>query len=433
MEYIMLRRILVLTMLLLSLSLASVCVAAEQLRVALIEGQSTVEISCEDEFQAQSAAGEKQTLPKGKYFVHVADGRLVLDDAHSFGGSVTFTPLAGKALPQVNQRSYKGSVRVMAQGEKLLVVNQLELETYLASVLPAKTMVVWPDEAVKAQAVAARSYALYKKQHSSGAYDIKALDKELTYFGTGSRIEKSAVTKLIMATKGQYLADSSGRAIEAVTTSSSGGRTESAAQLWGYPVSYLQSVEDYDSDSPESTWEYRATPAVLEGLLAQRGYTVGKLASIRLSPLDEKGVDRTDTGRVKYLILSGAGGTAKVSGSELAELLGLSSTLFDLETGTPAPETLNVPIENYYGMEIGSKDIDIKVKEDGKPVWKNLVRSYHMLGGGKDEKIIFHGKGKGEGLGLSVWGARGMANSNAKLTYKDILRHYYPQTSLVQR
>ena len=365
--------------------------------------------------------------------MHVADGKLVLDDAHSFGGSVTFTPLAGKALPQVNQRSYKGSVRVMAQGEKLLVVNQLELETYLASVLPAKTMVVWPDEAVKAQAVAARSYALYKKQHSSGAYDIKALDKELTYFGTGSRIEKSAVTKLITATKGQYLADSSGRAIEAVTTSSSGGRTESAAQLWGYPVSYLQSVEDYDSDSPESTWEYRATPAVLEGLLAQRGYTVGKLASIRLSPLDEKGVDRTDTGRVKYLILSGASGTAKVSGSELAEMLGLSSTLFDLETGTPAPETLNVPIENYYGMEIGSKDIDIKVKEDGKPVWKNLVRSYHMLGGGKDEKIIFHGKGKGDGLGLSAWGARGMANSNAKLTYKDILRHYYPQTSLVQR
>ena len=83
--------------------------------------------------------------------------------------------------------------------------------------------------------------------------------------------------------------------------------------------------------------------------------------------------------------------------------------------------------------EIGSKDIDIKVKEDGKPVWKNLVRSYHMLGGGKDEKIIFHGKGKGDGLGLSAWGARGMANSNAKLTYKDILRHYYPQTSLVQR
>lgn len=429
----MLRKLLVLSILVLSMSLASVCVAAEELRVALVEGQTTVEISCDDEFMAQSANGEEQTLPKGKYFVHVADGKLVLDDAHSFNGSVICKPLAGKALPQVNQRSYQGSVRVLAQGDKLLVVNHLDLEAYLASVLPAKTMVVWPDEAVKAQAVAARSYALYQKQHSNGLYDIKAMDKELAYWGTGSRIEKSAVTKLIAATQGQYLADASGMAIEAVTTSSSGGRTESAAQLWGRSVSYLQSVEDYDSDSPESTWEYRATPSILEGLLAQRGYVVGKLTSIRLSPLDEKGVDRTATGRVKYVILSGDAGTAKVSGGELAELLGLNSTLFDIETGTPAPETLKVPIQNYYGMEIGSKDIDIKVNEDNKPVWKSLVRSYHMLNGAKDEKIIFRGRGKGAGLGLSAWGARGMANSNAKLSYKDILAHYYPHTNLVQR
>ena len=89
--------------------------------------------------------------------------------------------------------------------------------------------------------------------------------------GTGKRIEKDAVTKLIQETKGQYLADAYGRAIEAVTTSSSGGRTESALNLRGTAVSYLQSVEDYDSDSPEYTWERRVSPALLEGLLAHRG------------------------------------------------------------------------------------------------------------------------------------------------------------------
>ena len=103
-----------------------------------------------------------------------------------------------------------------------------------------------------------------------------------------------------------------------------------------------------------------------------------------------------------------------------------------LETGTPVPETLKVPIEDYYGMEIGSKDIDIKVNESKKPVWKNLVRSYHLLGGGKEEKIIFHGKGKGYGLGLSAWGARGLANADAKATYKTILMHYYPGAKLVR-
>lgn len=293
-------------------------------------------------------------------------------------------------------------------------------------------MAVWPDEVIKAQAVAARSYAMYKMQQSKNAYALLATDKELPYEGTGKRIEKDAVTKLIQATKGQYLADAYGSAIEAVTTSSTGGRTESALNLWGTPVSYLQSVEDYDSDSPEYTWERRVTPALLESLAAQRGYTTGKLTSIRLSPLDDAGVDRTPTGRVKYIILSGEAGAVKISGSELQDLLGLNSTLFDIETGTPVPETLKVPIEDHYGMEIGSKDIGIKVNESKKPVWKNLVRSYHLLGGGKEEKIIFRGKGKGSGLGLSAWGARGMANADAKATYKTILAHYYPGIQLVR-
>lgn len=426
----MLRKIFLIVSLIFSFS--SIASAAEMIRVAVVEKQATVELSCTDDFLVSDAQGT-QVLPKGKYFAHLAAGRLQLDDKHSFAGNITVSNKEGKALPQINRRSYKGSLELVQQEDALLVVNRLPLEDYLASVLPAKTMVVWPDEVIKAQAVAARSYALYKKQQSTGAYDISATDNELPYEGTGPRIEKAAVTKLIKATAGQYLADSSGRAIEAVTTSSSGGHTESAANLWGREVSYLQAAVDYDSDSPEYTWEYRATPAILEGLLAQRGYVVGKLNSVLLSPLDEKGVDRTPTGRVKYLILTGTEGTIKITGSELAQLLNLNSTLFDVETGTPVPETLKVPIENYYGMEIGSKDIDIKVNEDNKPVWRNLVRSYHLLSGGKEEKLIFKGKGKGEGLGLSAWGARGLANSNDKATYRTILAHYYAGARLIAR
>ncbi len=426
------KKLLILTLVLLSFALASAAAAAELIRVGLVEQQATVELSCDDDFVVTDAK-KTQTMPKGKYFAHLVNGRLQLDDTHSFSGALTVSTQTGKSLVQINRRSYQGNLQITAQGDKLLVVNQLPLEDYLASVLPAKTMVVWPDEVIKAQAVAARSYALYKKQCASGAYDLLATDNELYYEGTGVRIEKQAVTKLIRATAGEYLADSSIMPIEAVTTSSSGGRTESAANLWGKNISYLQSVADYDSDSPEYTWEYRATPAILEGLLAQRGYAIGKLGSIILSPLEEKGVDRTPTGRVKYLVLTGDKGTIKLTGKELMQLLNLNSTLFDIETGTPVPETLKVPIENYYGMEIGSKDIDIKVKEDNKPVWKNLVRSYHLLSGGKEEKITFRGKGKGEGLGLSAWGARGFANSNPKATYKTILAHYYPGTYLEKR
>lgn len=429
----MLRKLLILAVLLFTFIFASAAVAAEQIRIGIVVGQATAELSCEDEFTVRDSYGKTTTMPKGKYFIHAQQGKLFFDDNNVFGNEAFVAAAAGKSSPQINKRSYKGDFQLQAeQGDKLLVVNRLPLEDYLASVLPAKTMVVWPDEVIKSQAVAARSYAMYKMQQSKNAYALLATDKELPYEGTGKRIEKDAVTKLIQATKGQYLADAYGSAIEAVTTSSTGGRTESALNLWGTPVSYLQSVADYDSDSPEYTWERRVTPALLEGLLAQRGYAAGKLTSIRLSPLDDAGVDRTPTGRVKYIILSGEAATVKISGDELVELLGLNSALFELETGTPVPETLKVPIEDYYGMEIGSKDIDIKVNESKKPVWKNLVRSYHLLGGGKEEKIIFHGKGKGSGLGLSAWGARGMANADAKTTYKTILAHYYPGAKLVR-
>lgn len=429
----MLRKLLILAVLLFTFIFASAAVAAEQIRIGIVVGQATAELSCEDEFTVRDSAGKTTTMPKGKYFIHAQQGKLFFDDNNVFGNEAFVAAAAGKSSPQINKRSYKGDFQLQAeQGDKLLVVNRLPLEDYLASVLPAKTMSVWPDEVIKAQAVAARSYAMYKMQQSKNAYALLATDKELPYEGTGKRIEKDAVTKLIQATKGQYLADAYGSAIEAVTTSSTGGRTESALNLWGTPVSYLQSVADYDSDSPEYTWERRVTPALLEGLLAQRGYAAGKLTSIRLSPLDDAGIDRTPTGRVKYIILSGEAATVKISGDELVELLGLNSALFELETGTPVPETLKFPIEDYYGMEIGSKDIDIKVNESKKPVWKNLVRSYHLLGGGKEEKIIFHGKGKGSGLGLSAWGARGMANADAKTTYKTILAHYYPGAKLVR-
>ena len=412
--------------------------AAELIRVALVQNQSTAEITCEGEFAIQSGASDT-ILPKGKYFLHIVDDKLVMEAASENAKQVAFTstfyikPVEGKPIPKVNQRSYKGFLQVQAEQGKLLIVNHIDLEQFLASVLPAKTMVVWPDEGIKAQAVAARSYALYHKQiNRNKQYDLTANDQELPYEGTGPRIEKAGITKLIMATRGQYLVDAQGLPIEAVTTSSSGGLTEAASGAWGREISYLKSVADYDSDSPDFQWEYRATPALLEGQLAQRGYTVGKLNSVRLSPLDTPDEDRTATGRVRYLILSGSAGTVKISGAELAEIIGLKSTLFDLETGTPPPETLKVPIEDRYGFEVGSKDIDIKVKEDERPVWNRLLRSYHMLSGGKEEKIIFHGKGRGTGLGLSAWGARGMVVNNEKITASQILQHYYPGTHLVK-
>ena len=126
--------------------------AAELIRVALVHNQATAELSCDSDFEVQSGSN-KSILPKGKYFLHIVDGKLVMDEQHAFGSTISVHALAGKALPRLNQRSYKGYLRALADNGKILVVNYVDLEQFLASVLPTKTMVVWPDEAIKAQAV----------------------------------------------------------------------------------------------------------------------------------------------------------------------------------------------------------------------------------------------------------------------------------------
>lgn len=407
----------------------SCSVMAAEIRAAVVTGQYTAEISCDDDFQVEDEiTGRTVTLAKGKYFLNASGNGLKIND-EIFQHRLKISRLNDGAEPKINKKSYAGRLEASVQNGRLLLINILELEKYLCSTVADKTMVIWPDEAIKAQAIAARSYAVYKMRHNaSEAYDISATDEELPYQGTEK--ENEAISRLVRATAGMVVTDADGSVIQAVSTSSSGGLTESAAGAWGKEIRYLQSVQDYDQDCPDYKWEYKLSPVLLETLLEQNGYTVGKLVSIKLSPLDKRGNDRTATGRVKSLVISGADGTVSISGLELMRILSLNSNFFDLVITTPLPDNLEVPIENYYGMEIGRKDIDIKVNGQDKPVWKDVYSSYHLFSGGKEEKVVFYGYGKGQGVGLSVWGAKGMADMNAANTYKKILQHYYTGTSV---
>ncbi len=403
--------------------------AAETLRIGLIDEQITAEISCDNDMKLV-IDGFSMTLPDGKYFVHVQDGKMVFSDDIKLSGTRAVLSTMGKKPVQVNKRSYYGDIVITNVGEKLTVTNELSIDSYINSVLPAKTMVVWPDAVIKAQTIAARSYSMYMRNHPvSRLYDIHDIDAEFSYFGTNAKVEKGNITKLIDATAGQYLVDSAGNAIKAVTTSSTGGMTESAEQAWGQRYSYLVSVEDDDSDSPEGDWQKQATPLLFEGLLAQRGYDVGKLVSLYVSSMDEPGIDRTATGRVKYIVVHGEKGSAKVPATEIMDMLQLDSTLFDIEIGVPLPDSFNIAIENRYGYQVGSKDIPIKYNDNRNRMsskWDNQK----LFSGVKDEKIIFTGHGKGPGIGLSAWGARALANRG--YSEEQILAYYYPGTRLIK-
>lgn len=418
---------------LISSCLFTLSAEATDIRIALVEGQNTAALNSETTFRLRNLlSGEETVLPKGKYFAHVKEGQLQLEQ-QGFGQAVELLVDKGQSLPKVNGRSYDGKLVIKLVENKLLITNEVDLELLVSRILPRKTMPIWPDEAIKAQAVAARTYLLHQKQQGAErGYAIKNTDKEAPYYGLGQRTEKQAITRLVKATAGEYLVDKNGEPIYALTTSSSGGKTESGFEALGKAYSYLQSVEDYDQDSPEYKWEFRISPEYVEGLLAQNGYYLGKLANVRLSSIKEPGGDRTATGRVKYMIFGGTIGTAKLTGQRAAELFNLNSNYFDVETGTPVPEKIELPITNTYGMEIGKKEVPIKVKEEEPKIWSEYLKSYHVLTGGKAEKLIFRGQGKGSGLGLSAWGARGLANGTELKNYAEILAHYYPGTQLVK-
>ena len=161
MEVIMLKKLLLICLLMLSICSTAFASGSDDLRVALVYGQYSAEISCDDEFTVEDlATGKLSTLPEGKYFLNVKEGKLTMGE-RVFSNKIAINRFEGKSLPQINKRRYAGSLQAQVQGDRLLVNNIVNLELYLCSVLPSKTMPIWPDEAIKAQAIAARSYAKY--------------------------------------------------------------------------------------------------------------------------------------------------------------------------------------------------------------------------------------------------------------------------------
>ena len=114
----------------------------------------------------------------------------------------------------------------------------------------------------------------------------------------------------------------------------------------------------------------------------------------------------------------------------MQEILGLNSTFFEVEVNRPVPNSIEIPIENPYGIEIGRKEVPIKVSERSIS-FKDILKDLHFVSGEKGEMVTFKGRGQGSGLGLSQWGARVMANSappRSRDYYKEILTHYYTDT-----
>lgn len=419
--------------------------ASSDIDIGLIVSQFSAEVIAPSSFAATAPDGAKTTLEKGKYFIAVNQGKIKIGNSQFASGTVLeiaeaedadkSSAASPRSLFTVNRQEYRGTLRIYItnDGKNLTVVNRVPMEYYVNSVLGPKSSPIWPDEAIKAQAVAVRSLAWYYKYNPENSlFAVRAVEPEAFYGGV--RNENKNITKIAAQTAGQVLYYN-GRPAAAFTCESSGGMTVSASEALQMNIPYLQPVQDYDADCPSFTWEKKIQTATISRILGQGGHKLGRLRGYRIS--DSKKPDSKDrypSGRVKKIYWQGELGSITMTGQEFADMLALNSNWFDVYITDPVPQKLDVPIENGYGIEIGRKQIPIEVKGRESNTWQSAIPGYHFLEGTAEETILFKGKGIGRGLGLSKWGAKGMADTapeKAKDYYKTILQHYYPGTYLV--
>ncbi|MEG3437140.1 SpoIID/LytB domain-containing protein [Pannus brasiliensis CCIBt3594] len=265
----------------------------------------------------------------------------------------------------INDRWYRGRTRLLRMGSGVTAINLIDLEQYLYSVVGAEAIPSWPLEALKTQAVAARTYAIYKSNTSGNRfYDLDTTTRTQVY--KGMETEFTTTHDAVNSTEGQIMTYN-GKAILAVFHSSSGGHTENVEDVWNSSLPYLRGVVDYDQVAPVFQWSKTFTASELGRLLGGVG-RVRSLVPQRVTPL----------GRIIKLRVVGDRGSKLVSDDQLRQVLDLRSTLFTVS-------------ESNNTFEID-------------------------------------GRGYGHGIGLSQWGAFGLASQGQ--TYDRILTHYYQNAQL---
>jgi len=332
----------------------------DTIRVLVLEGIKTLEI--EDARGAEEATVE--THGPGTVIVNGKVEPLPL----------RFSP--DDELIRLNGRPYRGEVEVHWSERGLLVVDELPLEDYLVGIINYEISTKWPEEAVKTQAVVARTYALYRKYKDPDAlYHVEGSVIGQVYRGVHT--EDDLALKAVSECRGEVLSYD-GKLALTVYHSNAGGMTDSAKDVWSRDYPYLKSVSSpFDKDYPRYEWEFTLQASSFKRILNASSLEVGEPVSVSIT-------ERTPAGRAKRLVIRDASGAkVEMTGEELRKTVGydaLRSTKFKVLSR------------------------------------KGVFR--------------FTGKGSGHGVGLSQWGAKGMAEKGH--SYREILEHYYPGTVLIK-
>lgn len=276
--------------------------------------------------------------------------------------------LADNNIIKINNYTCRGNAEIYKDKDSLMVVNELSLEEYLYSVVGREMSASSPMEALKAQAVAARSFVLFHKNAlKSKRYDTNNTGAMLSYVGLEK--ENPNAIKAVDSTRGEVL-KYQGHIVFTPYYANCGGYTEDVKEVWGTNYPYLASVPCYFCrDQKHYSWSVEIPTAHIIESLKKNGYNITTVTNMEV-------VETSKTGRMKKLKISTDKGQFFIDTGQLRLLVG-SDTL---------------------------KSTKFKVRTKG-------------------ESFLFTGKGWGHGVGLCQDGAEGMAKAGYK--YKQILSRYY--------
>jgi SpoIID/LytB domain protein len=330
-----------------------------RVRVLLASGVAKLKLGSTGDFTVRDAAGEVHDVAAGTYTLTPALKLRLLgaDKAEALAGPLTFQ--AG-ASPLALKRRYRGSIQVDVMNGKLRAINYVGLEQYLYGVVPSEMPFSWHPEALKAQAVVARSYALAVRR--TGAFDLYPDTRSQVYLGIDH--ERPSTNAAVDATAGKVVLYD-GQVAKTYFFSTSGGRTASSQDVWGTAVPYLVSVPDpYDTISPYHDW----------GPVAFTGAKLGKMMKVPGRLVDVQ-PELNSSGRVSSVTAVGTDGSIAVGAGDLRQRLGLRSTWFSvgvLSLSAPASAVVYGSSTRLAGVVRGVGNVSLQQRSSSG--WVDVSR-----------------------------------------------------------
>jgi len=349
-------------------------------------------------------------------------------------------PLDEDCLFELNGKPYRGGFQLKTNGRYYYGINVVDVEQYLYGVVGQELGYNFDVEALKAQAVASRSYAISNIKSTNKYYDVTATTSSQVYGGYDAETEKTR--EAVDDTRGMVITYKD-KVVQAYYSSNHGGYSEDIEKVWysddvpikGVPSPYDAMAGDYSSYGASCySWTVEYTPEKLVSLANSYGKTdIGDFESIEVSQT----VDRQTSvsGRAMKVTINGSDGSVSATKDNIRSLLNLKSTLIDIQSGGNAPSKIYV--KGLNGTETWSDFGDlyaiaksaVKSIIGGSNADEFTIRTasgktkVNKDGSSAGDQIVINGYGFGHGVGMSQWGAIAMADDG--YDWDEIIEHYY--------